>query len=111
MFRLISIISALLFTIPHISAQGKFDKDWRIGLTIPIMHAELHQKQMWTGISAAYKGYTINFYGVFSNNILFEGNDEFLNLVSQPWKFTPRLSLGYSYMFGSSKEADFNPIV
>jgi hypothetical protein len=65
MFRLISIISALLFTIPHISAQDKFDKDWRIGLTIPVMHAELHQKQMWTGISAAYKGYTINFYGVF----------------------------------------------
>jgi hypothetical protein len=68
MFLLISIISALLFTIRHISAQDKFDKDWRIGLTIPVMNAESHQKQMWTGISAAYKGYTINFYGVFSNN-------------------------------------------
>jgi hypothetical protein len=108
--KLIIITALFLCTIPLLGQEIK-SKDWRIGLSIPLLKVNSDQKELWTGASVAYKGFTLNYYGSLSSNFIVEGSGEFQRKVSQPWVYTSRISVGYSFMLGNETESNFNPII
>ncbi len=107
----IAVLLVAILGFNSAEAQDFANKNWRLGITIPVVNVDSYQKEMWTGLSASYKGFTLNYYAVLTSEFLAEGSGEFQRRVSQPWEYTARMSFGYSYMFGKNEESNFNPIV
>ncbi|QNR25977.1 hypothetical protein [Croceimicrobium hydrocarbonivorans] len=108
--KTILFVASFLLSISLYSQKAK-TKDWRLGLTVPVVSVDSYQREMWSGVSASYKGFTLNYYGVLTSEFIAEGRGEFRRLVSQPWVYTSRMSFGYSFMFGRKEESNFKPIV
>lgn len=105
------LLYLLILFFSEVKAQDIANKNWRIGLCIPIVNVDLYQREMWTGLSLACKGFTVNYYGRFVSEFFIEGSGEFKVREPQPWVYETRMSFGYSYMFGKSATSNFNPML
>lgn len=130
MKKSILFIFLLFSQLSHSQARAKTEKNWLIGINLPIPSFESNigdhpfgspinqfigpHHVLRPGISLAYKGITANFYYVGINPFMADNPDN-TDYYAQASLYTPttpfRYNIGYQYCFGAEEASRFKPLV
>lgn len=97
-------------------AQKEETRDWMLGITLPFHNVEFQSsaknEQIWTGLSAAYKGFTLNLYASFGKSTDYVQISELKQVIREgDWEWAPQFTIGYQYTFGLNHDSPFKPVV